>query len=165
MEKIAVDVEGVLADSQSKAEDVIPDEEMKEWGFSTEEYLNLFMERLSTAWQDEWKSISEVNPDNKYAVNILNNFYQVDIVTARIDSDEEIKNWLDMHNIKYNDFISTKTYKEQLNYDYYIDDNPHMVNKGIDLFFYDQSWNKSSDANKRVESVSEVAAYLIETKN
>lgn len=165
MKTIAVDVEGVLADSHKYArrlpEEELPPEEMESWGFSNEKYANTFLSALSEGWHNEWDSIDPVTESNRMAMVLLNNFFEVDIVTARTNADSEIKSWLSKHNIPYNNFISTKTYKEELGYDVYIDDNPHMVDAGVNLYLHDQPWNKHVKANKRIRNLLEACAHLI----
>jgi hypothetical protein len=162
---IAVDVEGVLADSHEYArrlsEEELPEEEMKSWGFSNDEYMNTFLGALSDGWHNDWESIAPVTESNRMAMILLNEFFEVHIVTTRTNADDEIKSWLSKHEIPYDEFHSTKTYKEDLGYDSYVDDNPHMVDSGVDLYLHDQSWNKHVRANKRVRNLLEAATHLI----
>lgn len=161
MKKIAVDVEGVLADSYQFARGNIPKEEMESWGFTSEEMKEEFLDVLTDGWNNKWRELNTVTPSSAHAVQILNEIYSVDIVTARTNADEEIIQWLDYNNIPYQGFVSTKTYKERLGYDIYIDDNPHMVGKDINLYLHDQPWNQHVDAENRVSSVVEATAEII----
>lgn len=161
MKQIAVDVEGVLADSQAFAKGNIPEVEMQSWGFSTKEIEQEFLDTLTDGWHNKWKTIDLVTPSAPYAVTILDNLYNVDIVTARTNADEEIINWLEYYDIPYSGFVSTKTYKERLGYDIYIDDNPHMAGEDIELYLHDQSWNSHVEAENRVGSVAEAVAEIV----
>lgn len=159
--KIAVDVEGVLADSHAVARREMSKEILNSWGFPDKETEEKFLNLLSNEWHNNWENINKVTDTASYGVKILNSLYHVDIVTARTDADDEILNWLDQNNIKYEGFVSTKTYKERLGYDIYIDDNPHMVGKDIDLYLHDQPWNRDSNADNRVKSITQAAAQII----
>jgi 5'(3')-deoxyribonucleotidase len=159
--KIAVDVEGVLADSHAVARKEMSKEILNSWGFPDKDTEEKFLNLLSNEWHNNWENINKVTETASYGVKILNSLYHVDIVTARTDADDEILNWLDQNNIEYEGFVSTKTYKERLGYDIYIDDNPHMVGKDIDLYLHDQPWNRDSNANNRVNSITQAAAQII----
>ena len=161
MKKIAVDVEGVLADSHAVARKEFDDDILNSWGFPNKETENKFLNLLSNEWHNNWEDIDLVTETAPYGVKILNELYDLDIVTARTDADEEILNWLDQNNIEYQGFVSTKTYKERLGYDIYIDDNPHMVGEDITLFLHDQPWNSNVEPQNRVNSVAQAAAQII----
>lgn len=159
--KIAVDVEGVLADSHAVARREMSKDVLNSWGFPDKETEQKFLDLLSDEWHNNWEDIDKVTETASYGVKILNCLYHVDIVTARTDADDEILNWLDQNNIEYEGFVSTKTYKERLGYDIYIDDNPHMVGKDIDLYLHDQPWNRDRSAENRVNSITQAAAQII----
>lgn len=159
--KIAVDVEGVLADSHAVARREMSKAVLNSWGFPDKETEEKFLNLLSDEWHNNWENINKVTDTASYGVKILNSLYHVDIVTARTDADDEILNWLDQNNIEYEGFVSTKTYKERLGYDIYIDDNPHMTGKNIDLYLHDQPWNRDSNADNRVNSITQAAAQII----
>jgi 5'(3')-deoxyribonucleotidase len=161
MKKIAIDVEGVLADSYTFVRGEVPEESMETWGFPSEEIKEQFLGRITKGWKNEAESIPLVTDHAPHATRILNSLYNVDIVTARTNADEQIISWLNDNNIHYNGFVSTKTYKERLGYDVYIDDNPHMVGEDTDLFLHDQPWNSQVNAENRVYSITEAAAQII----
>lgn len=161
MKKIAVDVEGVLADSYTFVRGTIPEENMQTWGFESDEMKELFLDTLTDGWHNEWEEIGLVTSSAPHAVRILHQLYDVDIVTARTNADEEIIQWLEMNNVPYEGFVSTKTYKERLGYDIYIDDNPHMAGENIELYLHDQPWNKHVDPKNRVNSVAHAASEII----
>lgn len=161
MKKIAVDVEGVLADSYTFVRGELPEETMQSWGFPSEDMKEKFLGKITEGWKNDTDSIPLVTEHAPYSIKILYNLYNVDIVTARTNADKEIINWLDKNNILYDGFVSTKTYKERLGYDVYIDDNPHMIGKDINLYLHNQPWNRNADAQNRVNSITEAAAQIV----
>lgn len=160
---IALDVEGVLADSHAYAlnHSQLTEDDFSKWGFDTEERKRIFLNTLTKTWHERWEDIPMTHPLNAAGSHLLSKYFNVDIVTARTNADDEIQFWLEEKDISYDNFISTDTYKERLDYDIYIDDNPHMTELDIDLYLVDKSWNRHRNAEKRVRNVIEAATHII----
>lgn len=151
--KIALDLEGVLADTKHVVvhsdDNPLTLKNYYKWGFSQEDY-EIFRRESHNAWVHRWKDIPTVEPNLSLFVSKLNELGTVDILTRRTGVDEEVRNWLDLHNIEYNEFIPTDTNKSEFDYDEFIDDNPMMIGEVGSQLLRDRLWNRS------VDTVSEV---------
>ncbi len=98
--------------------------------------------------------------------------YQVDIVTARADCENEMQTWLQDHGINQGDAYDTFVVaqdKHELPYTRYIDDNPRLA-EALDaepysdntLFLYDRTYNRHVDTSNhiRVESLADVPTTI-----
>jgi len=150
--KVAMDVEGVLADICmswiihygylfTKSE--ITDWEFKNVGIT----IGRFLEETIVVWKQGKVVPEEFNlPDKMPRLPF-------DIVTARKGVDLEIVNWLENYRINYDNFVVSRssTSKPLLCYDVYIDDNPYMyknLQKGQTQILYDQPWNQDCERHK-----------------
>lgn len=162
--KIAVDVDGVLLDiitpyiniynqkfkSNFKKEDVQRWDFYIDWNLSEEEAFEIFYKIYNNA-----VSVSLIDNEAPVFLQKLNQDHQIDILSARtFKFKSQLREKLDTFNIKkglhYQKLIlvEAKPYdiKLQYNYDIYIDDNPHLVEKvknkkKATLLLFDQPWN------------------------
>lgn len=163
--KIAVDVEGTLADihkvfvdyvnirfeSKLKQLNCYPfiSEDITRWdwgdkarslGLSATDCVNLSGEL--------WQTQSHLVPltEDKLVRNLteLSKKYELHIVTARKIGAEQIKDWLADHRIPYKKFVY-EMQKELLDYPIYIDDDPtlseRVSNSHQVQLLYDRPWN------------------------
>lgn len=169
--KIALDLEGVLADVTGRLEDHqgLNDEDLKSWGCSSEEQLNKFLAAMEQVWKTEHLAIQPMSDNLPGVVEQMNDRHTVDIVTGRTGVDIQVRDWLAKNYIEYNDLRPVDHYKHKLDdeYDVFIDDNPHMVEDDLDaaLLVRDQPWNDHIDTHektnvRRVESLRD-ALFLL----
>jgi 5'(3')-deoxyribonucleotidase len=139
--RIALDVEEVIAgtfsyflsvhNEQHGTAYTMSDVRSWEWVESITE-LDTFLDILSDGWAHSSDDIPLREPNLTACVRALNDLGTLDIVTASPANSQDIILWLDRHGIsEYNDFVHvdpTAT-KATLNYDYYIDDKPHLTEK------------------------------------
>ena len=81
---------------------------------------------MSSCWKN-WSSIPPTEENLSLITKNLSNLGQVDIVTARERfTNSFVKNWLDHHNISYDNYVSVidGPMKADLDYDVFIDDSP-----------------------------------------
>ncbi|MCE9653439.1 MAG: hypothetical protein K8Q89_10385 [Nitrosarchaeum sp.] len=175
--KIALDVDGVLADVieswliySNKIRCSISKEEITNWDFWKKFKINRydFYEELTSCWKN-WDSIPPTENSLSIATQNLSNFGQVDIVTAReLSTDSFVKNWLKLHDITYQNYVSVidGPMKADLDYDVFIDDSPLNAIKFLErkknVFLYSQPWNQHiSDQNiYRISTLSEAVEKL-----
>lgn len=175
--KIALDVDGVLADVISswliysnKIRSTISKEEITNWDFWKKFKINRydFYEELTLCWKN-WNSIPPLEDNLSKITQELSNFGQVDIVTAREQSTNSfVKNWLKLHKITYQNYISVidGPMKADLDYDVFIDDSPINATKFLkcnkDVFLYSQPWNQhiSDQKIQRIFTLSEAIEKL-----
>ena len=135
---IALDVEGVLADSHLAAQqrsDVLDESTSPPttWDFPTDEHYDEFMRVTAEAWDNDWADIPPVEYGLGEAVSRMALFHNVDIVTHRTGHDDAIQNWLHKYGIEYENFISTDQQKTLVgNHDVHIDDSPNVVDDVLD---------------------------------
>lgn len=154
--KIALDVDGVLADVikswltfSNKIRPKITKEQITDWNFWKKFQINQFdfYVELNSCWKD-WISVPPTENNLSTVTKNLSNFAQIDIVTARERStDSFVKNWLNHHNITYDNYVSVVDgpMKADLDYDVFIDDSPLNAKKFLEhkknVILYSQPWN------------------------
>lgn len=130
MKRRAVDLEEVLADTivaACKSTDKLEESDFSSWDLS--DYTWQVYAGVSDAiWRHDPLSIEPVEPNlSEYMTAIYNNSSKLDIVTARLHVDGNVKLWLREHDIPYDNLVSTSQPKYELDYDEWLDDNPSMV--------------------------------------
>ena len=128
-------------------------------------YINPFdfYSELSHCWKD-WKSLPTTEENLSSTTKNLSTLGQVDIVTARERStDSFVKNWLNYHDISYDNYVSVidGPMKADLDYDVFIDDSPLNAVKFLEnnkkVILYSQPWNLHISNHKldRITNLSE----------
>lgn len=143
--KIALDLDGVLADlhravvehSHYTVEDF---EQFGEW-----DDFDRFWATAGTVWDEHYREIDPINPHIAQDVSFIGRNHTVDIVTNTAGSDEAAQVWLDDHDVPYNAFVRPPAdeYKDALDYDLFIDDNPYLAGDVSLLYLRDRQWNQS----------------------
>jgi uncharacterized HAD superfamily protein len=166
--RIAVDLDGVLADTIVSASKILnirlgraftPESfvEWKAWktaGVTRDEFFG----SLDEAWF-AWESIPPTEENLDIKVGKLADFGMVDIVTGRSAATvPQANSWLKRYRIPFDSFVRTinnSKAKLTLNYDLYIDDSPELmalVASQLHSFgiLYTQPWNKDFEAMPRI---------------
>jgi len=173
--KIALDVEGVLADPttpwlkdyNARYQDNLTVNDIMGWNFRNSPFkvsIEDFIVQKSYLWKENWVKIPPTEPDLSTKTKLLHQKHKVDIVsTSKIDM-EEILKWLNSNSIYYSDskfldFSRDTSGKSHLNYDVFIDDNPLLANeltkkKSSRLLLYDRPWNRGVEENEYVKRVA-----------
>lgn len=160
MMKIALDVDGVLADVMTAWLDftnpsrLVPLQvsDMNSWDFWLKHGIKKrdFYHQLNSCWES-WESIPPTEPDLANTTSTLSDLSdKVDIVTARAPiTNNYVKLWLKQQGISYNQYVSVAAgwMKSDLDYDVFIDDSPEnakaFLDKGKKIILYSQPWNAS----------------------
>lgn len=173
--KIALDLDGVLADSISEwlaiwnelkgssltLEDVKCWDFWKELGITSSEFHRIFYR----AWKN-WQLIQPTEPDLISKVAMLEELGKVDIVTSRPKNTRKyVLKWLEKFGLGGKNVVFVTSNKSELDYDVYIDDSPinaeEIAAAGKYVALYDRPWNrhvKDTDRIKRIMNLNE--AYL-----
>lgn len=172
--RLALDMDSTLADSEALVYELMDtdhtpeDQESWEWPheqFGADQFLGAFAE----AWADNWYRIepTEESTHLRWAVEALNQWYKVDIVTSQPDDPAVSagkKAWLEYHEIPYDEFVTVppSRTKANLGYTVYVDDKPALparVNgSGAKVYLVDRCYNEDADGHyDRVRTVSDVA--------
>ena len=172
MMKIALDVDGVLADViaswlnySNSIRSEIAKHQITSWDFWKEFDIDRydFYTELNTCWKN-WIAIPTTEKNLASVTASLAEIGHVDIVTARERStDSFVKSWLTHHDIAYDDYVSVidGPMKADLDYDVFIDDSPLNAEKFLKnkkkVILYSQPWNKHVSGNNihRVSNLSE----------
>jgi len=175
--KIALDVDGVLADViqswlnySNSIRQEIQKHEITDWNFWKKFEINRydFYSELNSCWKN-WTSIPPTEENLASVTKTLSDIGQVDIVTAReCSTDSFVKNWLEHHDISYDDYVSVidGPMKSDLDYDVFIDDSPLNALKFLEnkksVILYSQPWNQHITENdvQRISSLSEAIQKL-----
>jgi len=180
---IALDLENTIMDTNSFLLQKIYEiegkkytlEDINHWdfrviGIDITRYIFLTKEGLKNP-----EAILPTEPDlDEKLGKIIEMGYEIDILTARQDSEEEIKRWLAYHKIPYRYFRKTNHMGESKlpylisNYIAAVDDNPNLaeeINEGLNLFLflYDRPWNRNVREKRnviRVRNFEEVIQFL-----
>ncbi len=177
MMKIALDVDGVLADvitswinhSNTKRSEIFK-HQITDWEFWKKFQINQydFYIELNACWKN-WSSIPPTEDNLSHTTKSLSDLGQVDIVTAREKStDSFVKSWLNEHNIAYDSYVSVidGPMKADLDYDVFIDDSPlnaeNFLKNNKKMILYSQPWNQHVSDNKihRVSNLFEAIKQI-----
>jgi uncharacterized HAD superfamily protein len=179
--KIAMDLDGVLADVMENWIEIYNKEhekEMKlndiyEWdfwqkiGLSQEKFDSIF----NKAWKN-WRKISGTEENLSKKVEIIREFGEMDIVTGRsIETIEYVKKWMEYKKITYNRLVIVRSDapKAHLDYDIFIDDSPiHALSvsrEGKIALLYNQPWNRKVVTKENLIRVSNLDTVIEHIKN
>lgn len=168
---IALDVEGVLADSHlatARKSDVLDEDEVPphQYDFGDDGLLDEYMHVSQNVWHNHNHLIPPMEDGLWKATRQLARHHTVDIVTSRTGVDQQVKEWLDGYNIAYDDFIATNRPRSNKtdygDHDVHIDDAPHVVKHArLDdrfVFLVDRPYNGSlrDDQHSAIQRVSGV---------
>ncbi len=175
MLKIAVDLDGVLADSISMwlaiwnaskgssltLKDVKCWDFWKELGITSSEFHRIFYK----AWKN-WQLIQPTELDLISKVTMLEELGRVDIVTSRPKNTRAyVLKWLEKHGLGNKSVVFVKSNKSELDYEVYIDDSPvnaeEIASAGKYVALYDRPWNRHMIDTYRIKRVMNLEeAYL-----
>lgn len=141
--KVALDLDGVLADLQGSMIDHTEygEEDFEQW--DKPEY-NTFVSEASRVWTEHWDEIDPVEENIDEKTEALSVYNHVDIVTNTAGPDVAVRQWLEEHGVVYGSIVRPYSLggdKPDLDYDVYIDDKPSMAGDVDVLYLRDQPWN------------------------
>jgi len=168
--RIAVDLDGVLPDTMTTFCDLL--NKRHETRFTTKSFTQWnaweiaeiteeeFFRTLDEAWF-RWQSIPPTEDHLAERVAQVRNLGKLDIVTGRSERTVQYAiDWLQKHNIHYDEFVRTVSTraKAKLDYDIFVDDSADLMSliasrldsNGI---LYSQPWNKKAPAMPRISRV------------
>jgi 5'(3')-deoxyribonucleotidase len=181
MVRVAVDVDGVLADIISVwlenynrrvgNDKILTKESVYRWDYWKElgykEYE--FYEELAGCWK-EWRRVPLMEHDMPLHLRRLKSMvYRVDIVSAQM-AKEQVRLWLEHNGIVYDEYVSVPRGRDKayLDYDVFIDDSPinalSISSMGKYVILYDQPWNKHVNGSKNIRrayNIGDVVEYII----
>ncbi|MEM3915403.1 MAG: hypothetical protein QW572_00065 [Candidatus Nitrosocaldus sp.] len=179
MMRIAVDVDGVLADIISvwltyyneRHKLPLSKEQIQRWDFwkSIGYTAERFYEELAICWK-EWLRVPAIEDGIANSIAMLRSLGKVDIVSAQIAKDY-VRRWLEHNNIIYDDYVSVArgVDKADLAYDAFIDDSPSNAERissmGKLVLLYDQPWNRHLSDGRyiiRVKSIDGAKKVLMD---
>jgi 5'(3')-deoxyribonucleotidase len=139
-------------------------QDIKKWEFWKDLGMpkNKVDEIYGKVWTDV-KNLPLIEEDAATTINGIKTIVELDIVTAVLS---DVKAWLYSRGIVYHKIEYTDK-KSNLDYNIFIDDNPHLTNEISEekiCLLYDQPWNrKDIKENKniiRIKSLKEAADYI-----
>lgn len=183
-ETCSLDMESVLADTHRVYVETLNErhgteheyDDVTEWDWVQQDGRDFeeFMEIVENAWRERWDEIPTCDPRQQLirSVGMLAREVELHIVTAREGVEVEMRKWLDglgiLPNVGQFHSMPAGDSKAKLEYDYYIDDKPHLADQVAAeqvVFLYDQPWNQHVEANERpnvyrVHSVNEAVELI-----
>lgn len=178
--KIAVDLDGVLAESMTLWCEIANKEygthfkmeDLDSWSWWRKSPVSKddFYRILDESW-DYWEKIPPTEPDIARKVAKIEPFGDLDVVTGRSKRTvEAARSWIDGQKVRYRNFVRVLGWRDKilLDYDVYIDDAPDLmplVSRSPTAWavLYDRPWNRSvADLPKvlRTESWTRIPALL-----
>src|SRR5436309_8514037 len=143
--KISIDVEGTLADPStpwvnrynSLYGTNLSVKDINEWNFENSKFgisWKTFIDQMTDLWKNDWKSIPPTESNLPEMVDELGKKYQIHIVTARKISEKEIRSWLDLQVIIYDNFLAVgytdhSSRKSEIDFDVFIDDSTKLASE------------------------------------
>jgi len=147
--RVALDLDGVLADlnAQMLRQTRYTAEDFKTFG-EWDDFEHFYSE-AGRVWQKHWHEIEPVEPQLGLKVEQLASNHTVDIVTNTAGEDRYAKAWLQSHDIPYEDFVRPPEdgYKDAMDYDVFIDDNPYLCGDVPVQYLRHQPWNDRERGN------------------
>jgi uncharacterized HAD superfamily protein len=185
--RIAVDLDGVLADTIASFCRIINERYLKQFEPASFTHWNAweiagiteseFFQTLDEAWS-QWPALRPTEDDLCSKVERLRNCGKVDIVTGR--SQETVSfaiRWLEEQRIPYDEFVRTESTraKMKLKYDLFIDDSAdlmRLIASRLDAngILYSQPWNMKTPDMPRIfrvarwEQILEIVPKLAATQ-
>lgn len=165
--RVALDLEEVLADTIHEAcqsTDKLSHDDFETWDLDDYTW-QVYMGVSDALWRHDPLSIEPVEPAlSQYVGDIRDSVDELDIVTARMHVDENVRRWLEEYNIPYDELHATSTAKHTLDYDVFIDDNPEMCGE-CRLLLRHHPHNSYLDTDEmesvnRIYSLAEVGEFL-----
>ena len=169
--KIAVDVDGVLADIHTPVfrELGLPYtwKDVKAWDFYNKmKGLNKekYMEAYRKVWKQKWHDIQLIDPEAPAVLKDLFKRHRIDIVTSREkDLEPPTVLWLVWKRIPFVDIVlvppgADKTELEF--YDLFVDDNPEMAKDRERVILFDRPWNSGVPFVRRIKKFRELYKYV-----
>jgi uncharacterized protein len=158
--KIAVDLDGVLAESMTvwcelankeygtsfKMEDL----DSWSWWRKSPVSKDDFYRILDESW-DDWEKIPPTEPDIARKVARIESFGDLDVVTGRSKRTvDAARDWVDSQKVRYRNFVRVLGWRDKilLDYDVYIDDAPDLMplvsrSPTARAVLYDRPWNRN----------------------
>jgi len=181
-ERIAVDLEGVLADIHAAYleeynDTYDTDHSLEEvaggngwsWMNEMEGGFDVFMSITTQAWNGmaDVEIYSLVENLRWPLLKLQRGGFTVDVVTNRIGVDDHVENWLADHNVPYDDLICTPMDKGEMGYDIYVDDNPHLrksIPDGAHQYYITHPWNIDEywSNTTHCPSITEVSKQILQ---
>ena len=159
--RIAVDLDGVLADTMATFCELL--NKRHKTRFTTESFTQWnaweiaeitedeFFRTLDEAWV-RWQSLPPTEDHLAERITQVRNLGKLDIVTGR--SERTVRyamDWLQKHNIQYDEFVRTVSTmaKAKLDYDIFVDDSADLMSliaSRLDShgILYSQPWNRKA---------------------
>lgn len=160
--KVALDLEGIMADSHLTLEKVL----VKKYGISLRKRpwyqwnireilkhthdLEISSEEHADLWVEAWQRPQEIPVLDQFTPKVIEAIrqlgHEVDIVTASFPGSEEGKEeWIRKHIPQEVNVVHSDGKKYLLNYDLFIDDAPHNIVgatvRGKKTILYTRPWN------------------------
>lgn len=164
---IALDVEGVLADSHAATaarSDFLEPEECPppDWDFPSDDHYEEFMHVSQNLWHNHNHEIPPMVDNLWKPTRRLARRHNVDIVTHRQNVDAQVVEWLRGYNVYYEDFHVSKGHKTDVDdYDVHVDDSPNVaadaLSDGRHVVLIDRPYNQSVEDSNRLTRVSDVS--------
>lgn len=171
---VALDVDGVLFDTHNavaRRSDRLDKEDCppEDWQFESEEQQDHFLHVAANLWHNHREMIPPMVDDIGGLTQRLSEEYNVDIVTHRTGTDDQILAHLDEYDVEFRNFYSTSGPKSQVaNHGVHIDDSPNVITDvtlaGRHALLVDAKYNASYSCNElcmRVSDLSEAVDAMV----
>jgi 5'(3')-deoxyribonucleotidase len=164
--KIAVDVDGVLADVYSPIFQILglpyTWEDVKKWDFFADLQVDkqAFWDAYKKLWSEKFHLIPLIEEDASAIIRKLRRCFEVHIMSCRFRTTFiGTLMWLQQYNIEYDGLVflppSADKTKYLDNYLVLVDDNPSYSHHEK-VILYDRPWNRGVSGLRRIRSLREL---------
>jgi 5'(3')-deoxyribonucleotidase len=150
--KIAIDVDGVLADIHTAIFNYLKlpykVEDIKKWDFFEDLGIEpkTFWNAYKKLWTEHYEDIPLIDEDSPIVIEKLMRRHIVDIVTCKpVETVGGAVRWLYFRKIPFNDFVFLRPSDDKLKikkYNLFVDDNPKMA-RSRRVVIFDRPWNRN----------------------
>lgn len=171
--RIAVDLDGVIAETHGAVVEEINQEEdsdhrledIRDYHMETTPFtFQKFKKVARKLWRNH--EISLTSDKVPQHLERIGEKHHLDIVTARHDVEKKIlEEWAEKQNLPHNSLIVDDK-KTQRDYDLLIDDCPRYVGRGMNLLFYHRPYNDQvslGELEKRIRNFEQVKKHVLES--
>jgi 5'(3')-deoxyribonucleotidase len=164
--KIAIDVDGVLADMHTACFKRLglnlSSEDVKEWDFFDDLGIDRqqFWETYKKIWSQEYQLIPLIEMDAPTTITKLREKFEIHVMSCRPrETYSGTILWLKAHRIEYDKLILFPPLTDKTihldGYLFLIDDNPAYAHDEKVILF-DRPWNRTVNAKRRIRSLREL---------
>lgn len=168
--RIALDIDHTLADLNpaiAQKSNHFTEKELFDRDTFTDEDWQQYYYESQNVWENHWQDIPLYDEQAPNIIQLLQDMADtIDVVTSRSSVEENMRKWLDHHDIEYDSFKSSVQDKSSLGYDMYIDDSAKVATglRAGQCFLIHREWNEHLNEGQNIIRVGDSDPPFVELK-